>query len=399
MNNIVFKCKYYKTIEKYDETKHADKIKKREFLSCNASYNYVSYVDTGSINKLPNDYTEYIGDKEKSVGVFNKYGLMTEDEKQKLKEQLKKTKSCIWDCVISFETEFGKEYCRDYDQAFNFISKELPKFFTRAGLNKDNMIWYAGLHENTEHNHIHLSFFEREPMYYANGGKLKYHSGPIKRDILIESREKFEIALTNKSAEIVRCRKNLEREYNVFKSSKDLLYSIKKRLLSLYDKLPPDGRLSYDSDNMRSIKKDVDGVTEYILQHNHKTREEYHKFKYTLNKLQEWKTENYGTSANIYHEDLMRRLGNKTIQIALSLGKSREQIKQANTNNTTSRMIRKNCRKSMLDELLNLMEYNAKITEQELKNFEYYYNMLERLRTQNEYEGNRSKFKEYDYEM
>ena len=70
-------------------------------------------------------------------------------------------------------------YCRDYEQAYNFIKKELPRFFTRAGLDKDNIIWYAGLHENTENKHIHISFFEKEPKFYKNNNELVFHSGKI----------------------------------------------------------------------------------------------------------------------------------------------------------------------------------------------------------------------------
>ena len=83
---------------------------------------------------------------------------------------------------------FGEKYCRDYEQAFNFVKSELPKFFTRAGLNKDNIIWYAGLHENTDNKHIHISFFEKEPEYYKNGGKLSYHNGTISKQVLIDNK-------------------------------------------------------------------------------------------------------------------------------------------------------------------------------------------------------------------
>ena len=48
-DNIVFKCYYYKPKEKYKPSQEKE-IAKREFLSCTASYNYVSYVDTGSID-------------------------------------------------------------------------------------------------------------------------------------------------------------------------------------------------------------------------------------------------------------------------------------------------------------------------------------------------------------
>ena len=146
----------------------------REFLSCNGSYNYVSYVDTGSLDSVPKDYTEYVGNSEKSCGVFSAKGLLSDDEKRELREMLRNTQSCIWDCVISFREEFGDEYFRDYEQAYNFLKKELPKFFTRAGLDKDNIVWYSGLHENTENKHIHISFFEKEPQFMKNNKTLSY---------------------------------------------------------------------------------------------------------------------------------------------------------------------------------------------------------------------------------
>ena len=148
-DNIVFKCYYYKTKDKYNPDKNAKEIQRRDFLSCNGSYNYLSYVDTGAENKLPKDYAEYVGNNEKSCGVFTKDGLLSDKQKRYLRKQLRETKSCILDCVISFREEFGNEYCRDYEQAYKFLVKELPKFFKRAGLDKDNIVWYAGLHENT----------------------------------------------------------------------------------------------------------------------------------------------------------------------------------------------------------------------------------------------------------
>lgn len=39
------------------------------------------------------------------------------------------------------------------------MQSELPKFFKSAGLNPDNIEWFAGLHENTDNRHIHLISF------------------------------------------------------------------------------------------------------------------------------------------------------------------------------------------------------------------------------------------------
>ena len=252
-DNIVLLCKYYKPKEKYKPSQEKE-IAKREFLSCTASYNYVSYVDTGSIDNTPTDYTKYVGNNEKSCGAFCKDGLLTDEQKRGLREQLRNTQSCIWDMVISFREEFGEMYCRDYEQAYNFIKKELPKFFTRAGLDKDNIIWYAGLHENTENKHIHISFFEKEPKFYKNNNELVFHSGKIPKNVLITSKAIFEKALTNKTAEIVKTRKDLTDKYEMFSNAITLRKGLKKQLLNLYDMMPKSGRVSYDSKNMESVK-------------------------------------------------------------------------------------------------------------------------------------------------
>ena len=136
---------------------------------------------------MPKDYTEYVGNSEKSCGVYGAKGLLSDDEKRELREMLRNTQSCIWDCVISFREEFGDEYCRDYEQAYNFLKKELPKFFTRAGLDKDNIVWYAGLHENTE---------------------------------------------------IVKLRKNLKEEFNGSTNIFEMTRTLKRKFLKLYSQIP-----------------------------------------------------------------------------------------------------------------------------------------------------------------
>ena len=80
-DNIVLLCKYYKPKEKYKPSQEKE-IAKREFLSCTASYNYVSYVDTGAIDNTPTDYTKYVGNNEKSCGVFSKDGLLTDEKNE-----------------------------------------------------------------------------------------------------------------------------------------------------------------------------------------------------------------------------------------------------------------------------------------------------------------------------
>lgn len=398
--NIIFKCKYYKTKDKYKEGTDDKSISKREFLSCTGNYNYVSYVDSGAEHDLPKDYTEYVGNNEKSRGIFNQNGLLNDKDKRDLREMLRNTQSCIWDCIISFKEEFGDKYCKDYEQAFEFVKSELPKFFKRAGLEKDNMIWYAGLHENTENNHIHISFFEKEPMFYSKG-KLVYHSGKIDKDVLINSKLIFELKLTNKTAELVALKKELNEGLRKNLSPFEMTKLMKKKLLSIYRDLPPNGRLSYDSENMEFLRKKIDDTTETILYANPYTKQRYREYK---NKIIDYEIWQYNLdkkipdkfNAEIYHEDLMRRLGNQTIKSAIEIGKLHDQIERMETRNRMDKAYKKSLRKKQFDRLLDLLEYYAKCEEREMEEFRYWCEERRRYAERQDYLNSG---KDSDFEM
>lgn len=144
--------------EKYGE--------KRKFYSCNKADDYLKYMDKGSKEKI--DYIEYSGDDEKSCGVFDKTGLMTSRGKQKLRKRLRETKSVIWDCLLMFQPEFGQRYCNDFEQAYEMMKREMPRFLKDAGFNPDNITWYAALHTNKKHRHIHISFLRTNRSVYAS---------------------------------------------------------------------------------------------------------------------------------------------------------------------------------------------------------------------------------------
>lgn len=137
---------------------------KRAFYGSGQKDDYLGYVDTGIQSTKELDYLDYAGDEMKSSGLFNADGAITKAEKKRLREKLRKTESCIWDLVISFATEYGDKNMTNADQAQKLLSKVLPKFFKNAGLHPENIVWYAGLHTNTDNRHVHISFFEDKPM-------------------------------------------------------------------------------------------------------------------------------------------------------------------------------------------------------------------------------------------
>jgi len=382
-NNVIIKLRFYQTKDHYAD--NPEMAEHRDFVSCQDSYSYLNYVHTGASENVSSDYEQYIANKEKSFGAFNQDGLLNDEQKLDLRHQLQTTQSVIWDMIISFREDFGDEYCRDYDQAYKFLKKELPKFFNKAGLYSDNIVWYAGLHENTENKHIHISFFEKEPLYFDNGGKLKYHSGTISKDLLIATKFTLEKALTKPTAQILKARKDMLYSYNALMSRTDMARKLKRLLLNLYTILPKDGRHSYDSENMLRVKKDVDGVTEFILTKNTQTRETYWEFENALKKFEEWKDErNYKEGSN-YKKDLFRRLGNITIDTAIELGKLHEELEKLDIKTAQYKAYKKAMRQREWDKLLDLLEYYAKCDEMEIKNFIYRQKQSEAYAKQQEY--------------
>ena len=120
---------------------------KQKYYSCNNINNYLNYINRGTKEI---DYVSYSGDSKKSVGLFNRNGLINKEHIKELQENLRNTNSPIWHGLISFEEVFGKEYCGTYEQAYELMKTEFNKFLKNANFNANNIKWFAGLHNNTD---------------------------------------------------------------------------------------------------------------------------------------------------------------------------------------------------------------------------------------------------------
>jgi hypothetical protein len=307
----------------------------RRFYGChngNGDRNYVNYVNDGSKEKI--DYVAYSGDGEKSCGAFDRSGLMDEKRRAELKKKLRTTGSVIWYGFISFTTEFGNRYVNGQEDACRLMATELPKFFRAAGFDPENITWYAGLHENTLHRHIHFSFFENEPSRYTARERknARYSKGRISPLAMARFKVNVERRLTDITAELKIARKNVT---DVMQSvlftdghRARLTREVQERLLELAEALPEDGRLSYASANMEQLRPMIDGITDLIIRGSPKLYAAFNKFcdkaihrdDWTKKMLTDQKIpEKYWGKDLIAEkmlEDVYRRLGNYVINTA-----------------------------------------------------------------------------------
>lgn len=360
--NVNFLLNYVETMRGRDSTDEylKEHLEERRFYSSNKDDDYLKYVNKGSNEKL--DYVEYSGNKEKSHGVFNEKGLMTSEMIKEMRTMLRNTDSPIWHGVISFTQEFGDTYCNTFEKAFELMKNELPKFFENAGLIPENIVWYAGLHENTDNKHIHLSFFEKEPLRNKQGHKeVCFSDGIIPIKAINRFKIRAEIRLLQITKEIQLARKTLTDEMK-----KDMkLGDYMKHINSLYFSLPHEHRMSYDSENIKPYKEQIDMVVNAIIMSNEDLQRKFNDFQSFIVKRdyeikEAYKRINVDSKDKLLFDkcmdDIYRRLGNIVLRTIRDIRWEQRKVEYETTKRLALKRIEKNKRKIMLNRCLKLNE-------------------------------------------
>ena len=394
-NNIVFKINHVKANYPNDD-KYKKYVEKRKFYSSNQSYDFVGYVQTGIANKPVYDFVKYVANNEKSKGIFGKNSLYSPQEIKSLRNTLSTTQSPIWHGFISFEEVFGKTYCNDVKEAQEFFNKQFPRFLSQTGFDIDNITYFAGLHENTEHRHIHFSFFENKPTRYKSKDKeLHFSDGKINKQFIEKAKVDFELFFLTTANKIKELRNNLTNSTRtIFEKDITFYPKLARKMDLLSRNLPEDGRLGYDSENMLKLKNDVDNITTCLIRNRRDICIKELEFESQLRqqdieiaricKENKMKPNKY-LLFDKYKDDLYRRLGNIVIQTALKI-RTREIEKQRNLASARfQKMQRKNKLKYLIEQSLYLSE---KISYETIHAFEEYEEKLRKYERQIQREMN-----------
>ena len=361
---------------------------KRQFYSSNKNKDYMNYILTGINDTKKFDYLSYMNNKDKSRGVFGKNGLLTSEERQQIRQTLRKTKSVIWDMVISFEEKFGKTWCDSYEQAYNLIKSELPKFFKNAGLKPDNITWFAGLHENTDNRHIHISFFENKPLRLRQNKEGKHYAvGKLSLNKINELKANIELSATDFKAREILARKRLNDKMKESLMT-NVGYILKSKLLSLANEFPKTGHTYYDSINMKPLKAKIDNITNHILSKDYQSKSLKEDF-INLAKEKDEKFEAYCKRNRVkqpfnfekkYMQDFYRRIGNVVIEQSKNLKAKDDERLKLNAKFKAQKIKQK---KKLFNEIQECLYISQKVNYEIIKTFQEFYNKLEELRYQN----------------
>ena len=360
--------------------------KERQFYSCqNSGYNIIGYVEHGSEQKI--DFVQYSGNNEKSKGVFDINGLCSKERIAELKNGFKNTKSHIWHGLITFEELFGKKYCNSYEKAYELIKSEFPKFLTRAGFDKNNIEWFAGFHENTDHRHIHFAFYEKVPQRIKqNSSKKEFSQGMVSITSIKKMKMYCEQFLTeNKENKIYNKRKDL---MNDFKESgkRPIKGEYGRKMKEIILLLPTTGRVSYDSENMLFMKNKIDYLVDLMIKQNSKVNATYQTFITMLldkdesirRMCKEYKINpDKVVLFDKYKTDLYRRLGNVVIKNVFDI---RTQMRQLDYK-AKSRLAQKRIQRRKNEYALQQSMYLAdKVQYEAMSYFQEHMKVLEEMK-------------------
>lgn len=349
---------------------------KRAFYTCNSTYNVIDYLSRESATSqnlsevekdivrelekqvVPEkDILNYISERPGASGLFSKDGILSKEDISKIKDKMKITDSIIWEGVISFESQYGKENCNSCEQAIALMQKAMPSLLKHSHLDYENMEWYAGFHTNTDNYHIQFIMFEKSPQHIKKSGDLSFsNKGQIAEHNFANAKLCIEKELTFEKDISFEKRSEIRSSFSkaLWTQRKETLFE--DDFLDLASKLPTSGRLSYDSENMQHLKPLINKITTNLIQNCPEIKEQYNDYKsyvierqkkldsiYSKNNIK--KSDKLNNYVNDRIDDLYNRLGNITIKTALSIKQKSEQYKKKKTINPNTKVYRNNKKK------------------------------------------------------
>ena len=244
----------------------------RKFYAGTSNYNIFNYVQSAKkVCKKYERYEDYIN--KCRTGLFNRKGVLSEEDLKRIRKDLATTNSLIWHGFISFNSEMSeKMQCQE--DCVNFLKHNFNVIFEKSKINPDNIELIAGLHTDTEHRHIHFMFFEKKPNTINANGIVDFTK---KGKLNMAAVEKFlvngNLWLSGYEDEVYGIRdKQLKELKNIIpriRKDDEKINYVKKSLIELGNMLPKTGRLGYNSKNISvAVRNKVDTIVSAIINAN-----------------------------------------------------------------------------------------------------------------------------------
>lgn len=255
------------------------------------------------------DYYDYrIGSK----GGFTEKGYRDANECQQVADTYQP--AVIYQSVLSFDKDFAiKNSIVSKNQMELLVRKSMPSMLKELGFDPKNIEWTAFYHTNTEHPHIHISFFEKEAtrkQYRLPKKKLDKARSVIvsKLELNINLYMQKDERLHRLMDTIEQCELDTSLLYalsdsinNSLKIPNDLKPIIDK-MVQLEHDLPKTKSMKYNSKNIRPYHDQIREII-HDLYRTESIQPFFDQYKQLLDEIKELQIRLYGTGDMVYKKD------------------------------------------------------------------------------------------------
>ena len=303
-----------------------------QFCSANSETftGYIDYIDRDEATRkdklskytLFKEYLEYMGNEEKTTGLFTAdHDELDAKQKMELKkayEMAQENGSIMWESIVSFDNRYLVELgAYDYKsrrlddkRLKNALRKSMSVMLDKENLN--NAIWSASIHYNTDNIHIHVATVEPVPMrerreYIRYEKEKKAGKWQYKKALNEESSRKEKVMITDckgrpvrnmeyvgkfkettikagKRVFIMELEENKELNKAINQLMRDKIIKgldedifkepdFRERIVSLYENLLEKGNRNlwkYNANIMEELRADIDEISDMYIQRFHK---------------------------------------------------------------------------------------------------------------------------------
>lgn len=207
---------------------------------------------------------------EKSTGVFNGEGVITQEQLKAIQQRAQSKKN-IWHGFISLNKEMSHKIDTP-EKCMRLIKRTFGEFFKDMGLEPNNVDLICALHKDKPHHlHIHFWFAEKEPKYKYRKKQTEYrHKGKIEKRVLDRMHVRLNMDIAESHPKLYISRDEALRELKKISALRDIITKddVKETVLELAKMIPKGCSFHYGSKDMIPYREQIDRVVNKLLMYD-----------------------------------------------------------------------------------------------------------------------------------
>lgn len=220
------------------------------------------------------DMRDMIAYFEKSTGVFNGDGFISQQELKAIQERAKANK-ILWHGFISLNEEMSRKIDMP-EKCMRLVKRTFGEFFRDMGLDPKNIDLICSLHKDKPHHlHIHFWFAEKEPKCKYRKRELEYHhKGKIEKAVIDRMHVRLNAFIDERTDKLYITRNEALRELKRITFPKSIVSEdeVRKELIALAKAIPKDASFFYSKKDMLPYREQIDKTVNKLLLYDKRAR-------------------------------------------------------------------------------------------------------------------------------